>query len=50
MLLTLSPLFLLSVPTGSLSISRRVLPGVTAPWTTMLRSRVRVSVGVCACV
>ena len=44
--LTLSPLFLRRVPTGSLSISRRVLPGVTAPWTTMVRSRVCVSVGV----
>ena len=50
-LLTLSPLFLRRVPTGSLSISRRVLPGVTAPWTTMVvRSRVCVSVGVWALV
>lgn len=48
--LTLSPLFLRRVPTGSFSISRRVLPGVTAPWTTMVRSTVRVSVGVWTCV
>ncbi|TWW76418.1 hypothetical protein D4764_13G0010800 [Takifugu flavidus] len=38
------------VPTGSFSISRRVLPGVTAPWTTMVRSTVCVSVGVWTCV
>lgn len=48
--LTLSPLFLRRVPTGSFSISRRVLPGVTAPWTTMVRSTVRTSVGVWTCV
>lgn len=47
--LTLSPLFLRRVPTGSFSISRRVLPGVTAPWTTMVRSTVCTSVGVWAC-
>ncbi|CAB1431061.1 unnamed protein product [Pleuronectes platessa] len=28
-----------TVPTGSLSISRRVLPGVIAPWTPIVRSR-----------
>lgn len=48
--LTLSPLFLRRVPTGSFSISRRVLPGVTAPWTTMVRSTVCTSVGVWTCV
>lgn len=48
--LTLSPLFLLRVPTGSFSMSRRVLPGVTAPWTTMVRSTVCPSVGVWTCV
>lgn len=48
--LTLSPLFLRRVPTGSFSISRRVLPGVTAPWTTMVRSTLCTSVGVWTCV